>query len=68
MDYKKEMIQMIKEIENDKIIKMLYNFVKSFYKEERGCEKTRLSFFTSPFLCLKYTTIYSILESEITTI
>ena len=35
MDYKKEMIQMIKEIENDKIIKILYNFVKSFYKEER---------------------------------
>ena len=36
MDYKKEMIQMIKEIENDKIINMLYNFVKSFYKEERA--------------------------------
>lgn len=36
MDYKKEIIQMIKEIENDKIIKMLYNFVKSFYKEERA--------------------------------
>lgn len=35
MDYKKEIIQMIKEIENDKIIKILYNFVKSFYKEER---------------------------------
>ena len=27
---------MIKEIENDKIINMLYNFVKSFYKEERA--------------------------------
>ena len=36
MDYKKEMIQMIKEIENDKIINMLYNFVNSFYKEERA--------------------------------
>lgn len=36
MDYKKEMIQMIKEIENDKIINMLYNFVKSFYKEEKA--------------------------------
>ena len=36
MDYKKEIIQMIKEIENDKIIKILYNFVKSFYKEERA--------------------------------
>ena len=36
MDCKKEMIQMIKEIENDKIINMLYNFVKSFYKEERA--------------------------------
>lgn len=36
MEHKKEMIQMIKEIENDKIINMLYNFVKSFYKEERA--------------------------------
>lgn len=36
MEYKKEIIQMIKEIENDKIIKILYNFVKSFYKEERA--------------------------------
>ena len=35
MEYKDEIIQMIKEIENDKIIKILYNFVKSFYKEER---------------------------------
>ena len=33
MEHKKEMIQMIKEIENDKIIKILYNFVKSFYKD-----------------------------------
>ena len=38
MEYKKEIIQMIKEIENDKIIKILYNFVKSFYKEERAGE------------------------------
>lgn len=36
MNYKKEMVQMIKEIENDKMIKILYNFVKSFYKEERA--------------------------------
>ena len=36
MEHKKEMIQMIKEIENDKIIKILYNVVKSFYKEERA--------------------------------
>ena len=36
MDYKKEMIQMIKEIENDKIINMLYNFVKSFYNRVGG--------------------------------
>ena len=36
MEYKKEIIQMIKEIENDKIINMLYNFVKSFYKEEKA--------------------------------
>ena len=36
MDYKEEMIHMISKMTNEKMLKILYNFVCSFYKEERA--------------------------------
>lgn len=38
MDYKKEIIKLISEIKSDKALRILYNFVNSFYKEERAGE------------------------------
>jgi len=34
-NYKEEIKKMINEMENDKILKLIYNFVKSGYKEEK---------------------------------
>ena len=33
--YKKEISEMLNEMENNKILKLIYNFVKSGYKEEK---------------------------------
>lgn len=34
-EYKKEISEMLNEMENNKILKLIYNFVKSGYKEEK---------------------------------
>ena len=36
MNYKEEIIRMIEEIEDIKIIKLIYGFVKRGYKEEKA--------------------------------
>lgn len=36
MDYKKEIIEMIEEIENAEILKLIYGFIKSGYEEEKA--------------------------------
>lgn len=39
MNYKKRIIAMIKDIKNDKSLKLLYGFVSTLYGKEKGCVK-----------------------------
>lgn len=39
MDYKKEIIEMIENLHNEKILQLIYYFVKRGYKEERAGER-----------------------------
>ena len=34
-EYKKEISEILNEMENNKILKLIYNFVKSGYKEKK---------------------------------
>lgn len=36
MDYKKEIIEMVKKINNIKILKLIYGFTRSGYKESKA--------------------------------
>lgn len=38
-DYKKKIIEMVERIENPSILKLVYNFIKSGYKEEKAGRK-----------------------------
>ncbi len=39
MDYKQKIIEMVEKIENQKILKLIYGFAKSGYKEENAGRK-----------------------------
>ena len=36
MNYKKEIIEMIQKINNNNVLKLIYGFTKSGYKEEKA--------------------------------
>lgn len=36
MDYKKEIIEMVQKIENEKMLKFIYGCVRRIFKEEEG--------------------------------
>lgn len=35
MDYKKEILEMVESIENERFIKMIYGFVRRLFREEK---------------------------------
>lgn len=39
MDYKKMIIAMLSSISNEKILRLIYGFVRAGYNEERNTEK-----------------------------
>lgn len=49
MDYKKEIIEMIQEIHSEKILNLIYWFVKRGYKEERAGEYLKVRRFRTMF-------------------
>lgn len=36
MDYKRKIIDMVKDIKNEKVLKLIFGFVKSGYEEEKA--------------------------------
>ena len=35
LDYKRKIIDMVKDIQNEKVLKLIFGFVKSGYEEEK---------------------------------
>lgn len=36
LDYKRKIIDMVKDIQNEKVLKLIFGFVKSGYEEEKA--------------------------------